>query len=212
MKQNGEQPTEHTADVSAQRIARVYAEALVNAADKQGQGDAVLEDLESLVRDVFRTDPLLETFLASGVISRRRKGEVIRSVFENRASPLLVNLLLVLNEHDRLGLLRTILAEARELRDQRAGRMRIEVKSAVALGDDQLDRLRGQLRQTLQIEPVLETQVDPGLLGGLVVRVGDWVYDSSVRMRLDTIRNQLIERSSHEIQSRRDRFSSAVGD
>jgi F-type H+-transporting ATPase subunit delta len=204
--------TEFVADVSAQRVARVYAEALVNAADRQGQADAVLGELEALVRDVFRADPLLEQFLAGGVISRRRRGEVIRAVFAKRAGQLLVNLLLVLNEHDRLGLLRTVLVEARRLRDKRAGRTRIEVRSAVPLADEQLDRLRRQLRDAFHLEPVLEPRVDADLLGGLVVRVGDWVYDSSVRTRLDTIRNQLIERSSHEIQSRRDRFSSAIGD
>jgi F-type H+-transporting ATPase subunit delta len=48
--------------------------------------------------------------------------------------------------------------------------------------------------------------VDPSLLGGLVVRTGDYVYDASVRTRLETIRKQLIERSSHEIQTGRDRF------
>ena len=57
-----------------------------------------------------------------------------------------------------------------------------------------------------QIEPLLEEKVEPELLGGLVVRIGDWVYDASVRTRLDEIRNQLIERSSHGIASGRDRF------
>jgi F-type H+-transporting ATPase subunit delta len=54
----------------------------------------------------------------------------------------------------------------------------------------------------------LQEQVDPDLLGGLIVRVGDWVYDASVRRELETLRSELIARSSHEIQSRRDQFSS----
>jgi F-type H+-transporting ATPase subunit delta len=212
MNQNGEQPFEHLADVSAQRIARVYAESLLNAAGRQDQRDEVLEELGTLVQDVFRADPLLETFLASGVVSRYRKAAVLRSAFGPRASPLLMNFLLVLNDHERLGLLRAILAEARMLRDQQAGRIRVEVQSAVDLPQDQRERLIGQLRAAFQREPILYTRVDPDLLGGLIVRVGDWVYDGSLRTRLNTIRNQLIERSSHEIQSRRDRFSTAIGD
>ena len=56
---------------------------------------------------------------------------------------------------------------------------------------DQRERLLNDLRQTIHKEPVLETQVDPALLGGLVVKVGDWVYDASVRTRLENLKKQL---------------------
>ncbi len=196
-------------DVGEQRVAQTYAEALLNAAQKQGQAEAVLDDLEALVREVFRTDPGLEQFVGSGAIGRDRKAAVIRKVFEGRADPVFVNFLNVLNNHDRLGLLRPIAAAAHELQNERAGRVRVLVRSAVPLPDDQRDRLRQQLHDSLRKEPLLETRVDPDLLGGLVVRVGDWVYDASVRTQIESLRNQLIARSSYEIQSRRDRFSSA---
>ncbi len=53
---------------------------------------------------------------------------------------------------------------------------------------------------------MLDEQIDPELLGGLIVRVGDWQFDGSVKARLNQLKNQLLERSSHEIQGRRDRF------
>jgi F-type H+-transporting ATPase subunit delta len=200
-----------TIDVGAQRVGQVYAEALFNAAEKKGQVQAVLEELDSLIRDLFAADPQFEVFLASGAIGRDQKDKVIRSVFANRASHLFTNFLLVLNHHDRLELLRPILTAARELHDQRAHRIRVQVRSAVPLPDDQRDRLIHELRQTFHLEPVLQPKVDPDLLGGMVVRVGDWVYDTSVRTQLETIRNQLIARSSYEIQSGRDRFSVSEG-
>lgn len=199
-----------SADVGAQRVARVYAEALLNAAAKQGKEAEILEELQSLIGDLFPADPQFEAFLASAAVSRKDKVGVLQAVFANRASELFFNFLMVLNQHERLDLLRTILAAAQELHDQRSHRIRIQVHSAAELPEDQKDRLRQELRTTFQLEPVLETKVDPDLLGGMVVRVGDWLYDGSVRTRLETIRNQLIARSSHEIQSRRDRFSSAV--
>ena len=110
------------------------------------------------------------------------------------------------------GLMRPILAAARDLANERANRIRVHVRSAVPLPNDQRDRLREQLRSTYHKEPLLETAVDPELLGGLVVQVGDWQYDSSVRRQLEILKNQLIERSSYEIQSGRDRFCSANGD
>jgi F-type H+-transporting ATPase subunit delta len=198
-----------TADVGAQRVAHVYAEALLNSAGQQG--DAAVEELESLIGDVFAADPDFETFLSSGAVGRDQKAQVIQSVFGSRGTPNFVNFLLVLNAHERLNLLRPILEAAREIRDQRARRIRVEVRSAVPLPDDQRERLRQQLRESFHQEPLLETRVDADLLGGLVLRVGDWLYDASVRTKLETLRNQLIAESSHEIQSRRDRFSSDAG-
>ena len=200
---------EPIADVSAQRVARVYAEALLNAADKQGQSDQVLESLESLTRDLFPAEPQFEAFLSSSAVGRERKAHVIDKVFEGKSSQVFVDFLKVLNQHERLELLRPILAAAKELRDERAKRVRVQVRSAVPLADAETNRLVEQLRAALKLEPVLQTEVDENLLGGVVVKVGDWLYDASVRARLDSIRNQLIERSSHEIQSGRDRFSIA---
>jgi F-type H+-transporting ATPase subunit delta len=208
MATNGQPELEVTVDVGAQRIARTYAEALLNAAQKQNRADEVLDELDSLVNDLFRKDPYLETFLSSSAVGRDKKKGMIELVFGTRASAAFTNFLLVLNNHDRLGLLRAILIEAREIHEDRTGKVRVQVHSAVPLADDQRERLLKQLRDSLKREPVLHAQVDPSLLGGIVVRVGDWVYDASVRTRLDILRNQLVERSSHEIQSRRDRFCS----
>jgi len=202
---------EPTADVGAQRVAHVYAEALLNAADKQGQSEQVLESLESLIRDLFPAEPQFEIFLTSSAVGRDRKAQVIEKVFEDRASVLFVDFLKVLNQHERLNLLRPILAAAKEFRDKRAKRIRVRVRSAVPLTDEQANRLRQQLHEALKLEPILQTEVDPDLLGGVVLQVGDWLYDASVRARLDSIQNQLIARSSYEIQSGRDRFSIANG-
>jgi F-type H+-transporting ATPase subunit delta len=198
-------------DVSGQRVARVYAEALVNAADKAGKTNEILEEFQSLIDDVFPATPRLEAVFDSGVIGREEKGATIRKTLGSQASEMFLNFLLVLNSHDRLGTLRSILRAAIELRDERAGRIPVEVRSAVPLADDQREGLLRQLRDTFHREPVLVTRIDPDLLGGLIVQVGDWLYDASVRTQVETIRNQLIESSSHEIQSRRNRFSSANG-
>jgi len=202
---------EATANVGAQRIAKVYAEALLNAAQKQGQAEQVLSELESLIVDVFPAEPNFEAFLSSGAIGRDRKAPIIQDVFGPRSSEVFTNFLLVLNHRGRLDLLRPIVVAARDLADERARRVRVRVRSAVPLPEDQRDRLRADLRTSLGLEPILVADVDPEILGGLIVQVGDWQYDSSVRTQLNTLRNQLIERSNYEIQSRRDRFHSAVG-
>jgi F-type H+-transporting ATPase subunit delta len=209
MTENANHDTETTADIGSQRIGRVYAEALLNAAAKHGEVDGVLESLQALVKDVFRADPALELFFNSAVVGRDRRARSIESIFRPRAGDVFTNFLLVLNQHDRLNLLRPILAAARELSDERARRIRVRVESAVPLPENQREQLKKQLRQSLKLEPILETTTDPEIIGGLVVHVGDWLYDGSVRSQLETLRKQLIASSAHEIQSGRNRFSSS---
>src|SRR6516165_9361602 len=115
-------------DPSTQRIARVYAEALFAVAARRNQIDEVLEELDSLIDDVFKADPAFEAFLTSSAIDRNRKQEVIQSVFAKRASELFLNALLVLKDHERLDLLRSIVAEYRALRDERVGLVRVVVR------------------------------------------------------------------------------------
>jgi F-type H+-transporting ATPase subunit delta len=193
-------------DDETRHVARIYAEALYRAADKQGKVDELLGDLEALVGEVFRRDEGLELFFASASIGRDRKKHVLQSAFETRADPLFVHFLYVLNDHDRLGLVRVVAEAFRALYDRHAGRIRVQVRSAVPLTEAERERLLRDVRAEAGREPILTEAVDPELLGGLVVRVGDWVFDASVRTQLEDIRNQLIERSSHAIQHGRDRF------
>ncbi len=193
-------------DVGAQRLARVYAEALLRGAVSENQVDGVLESLESLVQDVFQAQPLLEEMFAAPVVPPHVKEEAINRLCEGRASDLFRKFLLVVNHHGRLELLRLIAQELHKLVDERAHRVHVLVRAAAPLADDQRQRLAEFIGGALHLEPVLDVQIEPELLGGLVVRVADWQFDGSVRTRLLNIRNQIIERSSHEIQTGRDRF------
>lgn len=204
---HSELKAERIFDVGALRVARVYAEALLHAAEKRNQVQEVWEELDSLVADLFAAKPELEVFLSSGAIGRNAKESVLRKVFEGRASELFLNFLMVLNRHDRLDLLRAVRQSYRDLMNIRARRIVVQVRTAAPLEDDQRQRLIENIRESLHLEPVLEERVDPDLLGGLVLRVGDRMFDGSVRSRLLKLREKLRERSSHEIQSRRDRFS-----
>jgi F-type H+-transporting ATPase subunit delta len=212
MTQTAETDLHPHADVGAQRVARVYAEALLNVAAERGEMEPLFDELQGLVRAVFPADPAIEEFLSSPAVRHQAKAELIDRVFAQRASPLFRDFLMVLNEHGRLDLLRPIVSAYRDLCDERARRVRVRVRSAAEMQPDQRGRLEQILRETLQLEPILETRVEPELLGGLVVRVGDWQYDASVRTTLKTLQDQLIARSSYEIQSGRDRFRSANGD
>lgn len=192
----------------AGRIARTYAEALLAVAEARGEGDAVAEQFRSLSDDIFRSSPDVEAFLQNPAFNKQRKDEVLAKLFDGRATPLFLDFLRVLNHKDRLGLVRMIGVAYQALRDARANRVQVLVESAAPLAPDQLEAVRSTLAGTLNKTPVLVPRVNPDLIGGLVVHVGDKVFDTSVRTRLLNFRNQLLARGSYEIQSRRDRFSS----
>jgi F-type H+-transporting ATPase subunit delta len=194
---------------SAERgLARVYAEALLDVADQRGQADEIGQELETIVREVLAQSPEIERTLGSPVVRRAVKEKLIADAFKGKVSDLLFNFLHVMNSKDRLTLLRHVAAAYRDLLDQRAKRLRVKVRSAVPLSDAQAERLRQEIAQATGLEPIVSARIDPELLGGMIVQIGDQVFDSSVRTRIETIRNQLLARSSYEIQTGRDRFSS----
>lgn len=186
-------------DDESRQVARVYAEALYKAAGKLGLAEELNNELTELVEGVFGRDPGLELFFASASINAARKAEAIQKAFRGKASDVLTNFLLALNEHGRLDKIRAVAETYHRLHNRKMKRVVVQAISAVPLTDDERRRLCDDVRAVADIEPLLEEKVDPELLGGVIVRVGDWVYDASVRAKLDTARNQLIERSSHAV-------------
>jgi F-type H+-transporting ATPase subunit delta len=198
-------------DVDVLRVARVYAQSLLQAAQKANKVDLMQEHIDDLFGERTRdpNDPAdLGTLLTSTAIPRGRKEQVIRDAFGGRVDDLFLNFLLVLNEHNRLAIIRAVGAMYRELRDELYNRVRLQVRSAVPLNDDQKEQIKSQAGAYFKMEPVLVEVVDPTLIGGLQIQVGDRMFDLSLKSRLESIKNQLIARSSHEIQRRRDRVGS----
>ncbi len=195
-------------DDESRHVGRVYAEALYRAAEAQGQQDEVLTELNALAGEVFRADLGLELFLASPAVGRDRKEQAIRHAFAGRANPVFVQFLLVLNHHDRLGVLRAVADAYHRIHEQKSRRIQVFVQSALPLTDEEKRRIADDVRAVTALEPVLHETVSPDLLGGLTIQIGDWRYDASVRARLRTIRDELIERSSYGIERERDRFGS----
>ncbi len=192
-------------------VARVYASAFLNAIPA-GELDGALEEYRSFVEDVLAHQAELSHLILSGTVSRDQKLQLIDRIVAGRASERFTSFLRVLARHDRLDLLRLILAQCEMEAEKRSGRKRVQVISAQPLSEGDLNKIRERLAAALAIQPVLEAAVDPDMLGGLRIRVGDTVYDGSLRARLTQLRLRVRERSLHEIQSGRNRFSHSERD
>lgn len=197
-------------DPSAVAVARVYANALLDAA--AGAADAVLGEFASFLADVLAPNPKFRALLVSGATNADEKLGLIERAIASVCSPQFANFLRTLTEHDRMELLDTVFQQAQLLSEERAGRKRVQVTTAAGLSDNEIGRIRTQLDACFPFESIIETDVDPALIGGLVVQIENTVYDSSLRTRLDQLRDRMRERSLHEIQSGRDRFSHPEGD
>lgn len=171
-------------------VARVYADTLLEVARERGQLDRIAEEVEALGR-AFGESPRLRQFLASPSIAPEDKKAALGSALQGRFSAETQRFLELVVERRRQDLLETIFAEfggrVAELRRQQP----VAVVSAAPLSEALRERLRETLARATGREIVLEERVDPGLLGGLVVQLGDRRIDGSLRTRLDTLRERM---------------------
>jgi F-type H+-transporting ATPase subunit delta len=190
-------------DVEKRKIAAVYAKALLAAHAKTCKTASLVEEMDSLIDDVLAPNPAFEQTLASALTPNERKIELLEKVLGGQASPEMMVFLKVVAQHGRLDCLRAVRRELREQFNDLKGRVEVEVRVALPIDQKLQDELHEKLRCQLEGEPILKIVEDPTLIGGVVVRVGDTVYDGSVATRLDQARREMIERSVQMIETQR---------
>jgi F-type H+-transporting ATPase subunit delta len=172
-------------------IARRYAKALFSLADEQGRIEQWSEGLLA-VRDAIAASPELAGVLASPTTDREELRGVVTAVAAALTLPDEVrNLLLLLSDRKRLDAVAPVADHFRDLADARLGRVRAKVTSAVPLSAAEARQIADQLARATRGQVLLETAVDPSLVGGVVAQVGSMVYDGSVRSQLEELRRTL---------------------
>jgi F-type H+-transporting ATPase subunit delta len=169
-------------------IAGRYATAIFELAQESNQIAAVEKDLSEL-RTAMAQSADLARMVRSPVFGREEQGKAMKAVLEKMgASNLGMQFVLTLAAKRRLFYLTDIIKSFERLLAGRRGEVQALVTSARALSDRETAELKAALKAKLGREPRLETKVDPTLLGGLVVKVGSRMIDSSLRTKLDGIR------------------------
>jgi F-type H+-transporting ATPase subunit delta len=194
------------AEVGVEHVADVYAQALLSAAEKAGQTSTAVAEFDALMTEVIDANPRFQEVLSSTLISPEETSGILNRVLGGRISPLFMNFLQVVARHGRLDCLRAVHLRTRSLYDILQNRVRVQVITAEPLTPELEAKIRIDLRAKLGGEPLMETLIDPTLIGGVVLRLGDTVYDGSIKNQLNTLRQEMMDWSAHEIQSRRDRF------
>lgn len=186
-------------------VGDVYAQALLEAANERQQTDEVAEQFEDLVR-YLDGDADFERFLTSLAVDAERRGRVLDTLFQGRMNDLLLNALHVLNRRRRLDILRAVHTRFRLRLEEQRNQIEADVRSAVPLPGDLREELRQMLGRRIGREVILNERVDPSLIGGLVVQVGDRRLDMSLKQDLQRMHAQVLARGSREIHERREYF------
>lgn len=173
-------------------VAREYAETLFALAERHEGLDAYGRGVD-LVTGLLDQNPDFELFLETPRIDAEAKKTLIRRVFESEVPPQLMNFFLLTIDKRRQRLLREIAQQFRALVDEKEGRAHVELTVARPIDDATLGLLTRRLSELLGVSVVPHVRVRPEILGGVVVRTGDTIYDGSVRRQLDGMRRQLLK-------------------
>ncbi len=175
-------------------IHEIYSDVMFELAEESGKVDAVFDDMEAVAK-VFDIEPEFLTLLTVGQLKDDEKTKIIRRVFSGRVSDLTLDFLCVLARRNRLGFMFGIQDRYQALMDQYHNVQRLEVTLAKQPDDAQLAKLKAELADAVKAEVKLAVQVNPEILGGIIIKKGDMVIDNSVRSILDRTVDAVMSRS-----------------
>jgi F-type H+-transporting ATPase subunit delta len=165
-----------------------YAEALFGVARAEGTLGEVEDELFRFSQTLQGNDELREALTDPGIPAARRQ-QVVEDLLGGRASSTTVALVSMVVGTGRARSLPTIIRKLVEMSAAEANKEVAEVRSAIPLTDDQLERLAKALGNATGKQVEVKVVVDPSVLGGIVAQVGDTVIDGSVRSRIDQLKH-----------------------
>jgi F-type H+-transporting ATPase subunit delta len=169
--------------------ARRYAEAAFEIGRADGTLDAWERDLARIGETLQH--PQLRRLLQHPAVPFAEKERVLRAVMGRGVAPAAVNLVLLMVRRGRPGAIDPMIARFAELLRRERGIALAQVRSALPLDDSQRAEIASRLRALTGSQIEIDESVDPDLIGGVAVRIGDQLYDASVRNRLERLRARL---------------------
>ncbi len=186
-------------------VAGVYARALVGLADEAGEADAVEQELAAAA-ELLAGRPELAGFLSSPLVDEEARAGVLHRALRGRLSDLVVDALQVMNRKGRLGLVAALAEAYRRVNETRRGEVDVHVTSAVELSDALRRRIAEVAGRFAGGRARLVERVDPELIGGLVLQVGDRKVDASLSRQIHEVRDRLHQRASVELHGGKEYF------
>jgi F-type H+-transporting ATPase subunit delta len=172
-----------------EELARIYGTSLFDVARKEGKLDVVREQLGQFA-DAVAADRTFQVFLFSPYFSTEEKKNGLERALTG-TDPVLMRFLELLVEKHRMPVLFRIREEYNSLCEQAEQRLAVEITSAVELDERTADGVAEQIGKHTGRHIELRRRVDPEIIGGLIVRVGNSILDASIRTRLESLRREV---------------------
>ena len=174
------------------KAAKRYAKAFFEIAEEKGSLDAVAGDFGAIAAAIVQSGEL-NGFLKAPLISSEKRIEALKALFASKVNSLTLELLLFLERKGRLDITQDTLTEFAVLHDQFKNVQRISIISAFSMDDAQVSAITKRLEEKLNKNIVAEVAVEPGLIGGFKIKVGDQVHDLSVVTQLKKIKQSIVK-------------------
>ncbi len=179
-------------------IAKVYSQAIFEVSSGRGTTAEVLGEI-ALLGKLAGESREFANFLSSPMVDEKDRAKAIDKMFRGRLSDVVVDALQVINHKGRLSLLPAIAEQYRQLLRDRDRRVDVLVATAVPLGEKLREEIRAAVARFTGLEPDLHEKVDPSLIGGVVLEVGDRKVDGSVLFEISKYRQRFADRAAREI-------------
>ena len=172
-------------------VAKQYASAIYQASSNAGKVETVLNQMESL-EELLKSSPEMALFWKHPQIKPLSKLQAVQEILNQPFLPETARFLMLILEKGRSDIMEEVLEQFRYLRLEDQGVLVVKVSTAKALNDDEEQRLIEKLKKEHRKDILLEKLIQPELLGGIRIQVEDTVYDSTIRRRLDKMREVLL--------------------
>jgi ATP synthase F1 delta subunit len=174
-----------------EEIAEVYARALFEVASDQGKLDEIHDELDAFAGAMDENRDLRQFFFSPYFSTDEKKDALKRTV--DGAEPAFMNFLEALIERHRMPAIFRIRTRFDELWEEEHKLLPVEITSAIQLDDRTINEIGENIGKQVGRTVELSSHVDPEILGGIVLRVGNFILDASIRRRLEQLRKQVAQ-------------------
>ena len=176
------------------KVSTRYANSLLDLTSEKNSLGEISKDME-LVYSAIRSSNQLKNLLESPVVRAEMKQSIMREIFKNKISDDSLNFINFIVDKNREDILSSIIEKFLEFRDEKLGVVRVEVKTSFDFTDEQKEKLRKRLENILNKKAHLNFIIDKTIVGGFIAKVGDTVYDASIKHQLELLRKEFLQGS-----------------